>query len=128
MIIPRVPERFGIRYGVLRPLLSLLGLGPRYSGLELESGRLGVRMGWGFNATVARAQIRSAAHSDGLVGGVGVHGWGGRWLVNGAASGLVTLEIDPPARAWVIGVPVKLTSLRVSVEDPDALLAALAAA
>jgi hypothetical protein len=127
VIIPRVPARFGIRYGVLRPLLSLLGLGPRYSGLELDGGRLRVRMGWAFSATVAREQVRSAARSDGLVGGVGVHGWGGRWLVNGAASGLVTLEIDPAARAWVIGVPVKLTTLRVSVEDPDAVLAALGA-
>ena len=128
MIIPRVPERFGIRYGVLRPLLSVLGLGPRHSGLDLDPGRLRVRMGWAFIATVTRSQIRSAARWDGLVGGIGVHGWGGRWLVNGAASGLVTLEIDPPARAWVIGAPVKLRSLRVSVEDPDALLAALGAA
>ena len=127
MIIPRVPERFAIRYGMLRPLLSLLGLGPRFSGLELDGGRLRVRMGWGFSATVTRSQIRSAARSDGLVTGVGVHGWAGRWLVNGAVSGLVTLEIDPAARAGVIGLPVKLTSLRVSVEDPDALLAALGA-
>lgn len=127
MIIPRVPERFGIRYGMMRPFLSLLGLGPRFSGLQLDGSRLRVRMGWGFSATVARAQIRSAARSDGLVGGIGVHGWGGRWLVNGAASGLVTLEIDPAARAWVLGVPVKLSLLRVSVEDPDALLKALGA-
>jgi len=125
VIIPRVPERFAIRYGALRPLLSLLGLGPRFSGLELDRDRLRVRMGWAFSATVARTQIRSAGHSDGLVGGIGVHGWRGRWLVNGAASGLVTVEINPAGRAWVMGVPVKLTSLRVSVEDPDALLRAL---
>ena len=127
MIIPRVQERFAIRYGALRVLLSALGLGPRYSGLELDGDRLRVRMGWAFSATVARAQIRSARHSEGLVGGIGVHGWGGRWLVNGAATGLVTVEIDPAARAWVIGVPVKLRLLRVSVEDPDALLRALGA-
>ncbi len=126
-MIPAVPERFAIRYGALRALLSVLGLGPRYSGLELDRDRLRVRMGWGFSATVARSQIRSARPSQGLVGGIGVHGWGGRWLVNGSVSGLVTLEIDPAARAWVIGVPVKLRSLRVSVEDPDALLRALAA-
>jgi len=125
VIIPGVPERFAIRYGALRPLLSLLGLGPHFSGLELDRDRLRVRMGWAFSATVARTQIRSAGHSDGLVGGIGVHGWRGRWLVNGAASGLVTVEINPAARAWVMGAPVKLTSLRVSVEDPDALLRAL---
>ena len=64
-------------------------------GLELDRDRLRVRMGWAFGATVARAQIRAARHSEGLVGGIGVHGWRGHWLVNGAASGLVTLEIDP---------------------------------
>lgn len=126
-MIPPVPERFAIRYGALRALLSALGLGPRHSGLALDRERLRVRMGWAFSATVARSQVRSARPSEGLVGGIGVHGWGGRWLVNGAASGLVTLEIEPPARAWVTGVPVKLRSLRVSVEDPDALLRALAA-
>lgn len=123
-----VPARFAIRYGALGPLLAALGLGPRHSGLDLDGNTLRVRMGWGFSATVPRAQIRSAQHSEGLVGGIGVHGWRGRWLVNGATSGLVTLAIDPPARAWVMGVPVKLTSLRVSVEQPDALLAALGAA
>ena len=123
-----VPKRFAIRYGAFGPLLSLLGLGPWRSGLELDGERLQVRMGWGFSATVPRAQIRSAEHSEGLVGGIGVHGWRGRWLVNGAASGLVALHIEPPARAWAIGVPVKLTSLRVSVEDPDALLRALGTA
>ena len=128
MIIPGMPERFAIRYGALRPLLSLLGLGPRHSGLELDRDRLRARMGWAFIAAVPRAQIRSAERSEGAVGAVGVHGWRGHWLVNGAASGLVTLRIEPAARAWAIGVPVKLTSLRVSVEDPDALLAALGAA
>jgi hypothetical protein len=122
-----VPVRFAIRYGALRPLLALLGLGPRHSGLELDADRLRVRMGWGFSATVPRAQIRSAQPSEGLVGGIGVHGWRGRWLVNGAANGLVLLAIEPPARAWVMGVPVKLTSLRVSVDAPDELLAALGA-
>lgn len=38
-----------------------------------------------------------------MYGGIGVHGWRGRWLVNGAVSGIATLEIDPPARASVLG-------------------------
>ena len=66
-----------------------------------------------------------ASLDDGFVGGIGVHGWRGRWLVNGAANGLVAVEIDPPACARVLGVPVRLRYVRVSVQDPDALVAAL---
>ncbi len=55
----------------------------------------------------------------------GAHGWRGRWLVNGAGDGLVVIDISPPARARVTGVPVRLRELTVSVEDPDALAAEL---
>ena len=56
---------------------------------------------------------------------LGVHGWRGRWLVNGAAGPLVALEIEPPVRARVIGIPVRLRELFVSVDDPDAVIAEL---
>jgi hypothetical protein len=44
----------------------------------------------------------------------------GQWVVDG----LVELTIDPAAQAKVMGVPVTLKALRVSVTDPDALIAA----
>lgn len=56
---------------------------------------------------------------------IGVHGWRGRWLVNGSRRGLVTIEIEPPARARVIGFPVRLRRLDVSVDEPEALVASL---
>ena len=56
----------------------------------------------------------------------GAHGWRGRWLVNGSSKGIVELTIDPRVRAYVMGVPVKLRTLWVSVTDPDALIAAAA--
>lgn len=71
------------------------------------------------------ASVTAARPYSGLVGGIGVHGWRGRWLVNGAARGLVTVEIDPPARARVLGVPVRLRTLCVSVESPEELISAL---
>jgi len=125
VIITAVPERFAIRYGVMRPLLTLLGMGPAVSGIEIDGTQLRVRMGWAFRARVPRERIRGAERSAALPGGIGVHGWRGRWLVNGAASGLVSITLDPPARAWVLGVPVRLTLLRVSAEDPDGLVRAL---
>jgi hypothetical protein len=56
----------------------------------------------------------------------GVHGWRGRWLVNGSPKGIVELTIDPPVRAHVAGLPITLRTLSVSVTDPDALIAAVA--
>ena len=56
-----------------------------------------------------------------------MHGWNGRWLVNGSSHGIVRIDLDPAQRAWVVGLPVSLRTLRVSVEDPDALIAALRA-
>ncbi|MFM8943879.1 MAG: hypothetical protein ACKOI0_01230, partial [Actinomycetota bacterium] len=56
----------------------------------------------------------------------GVHGWFGRWLVNGAGDGLVRLDLRPTARATAGPFPVGLRTLWVSLEDPDGFLAALA--
>ncbi len=116
---------FGFRYGALRPLLSALGMGPAFSSVELEGDTLGVRMGWAFRAAVPVRQITAVEPRRGIVGGIGVHGWRGRWLVNGAATGLLVITVDPPVRAWATGIPVQLRELTVSLEDPDALVAAL---
>ena len=119
-------QTFPFRYGVFRPLLSVLGVGPRFSSVDVEADRVRVRMGWSFHADIPRSSITGAEAFRGLVGGIGVHGWRGQWLVNGAAKGLVTIHIDPPARGRVLGVPVRLRTLRVSLESPDELLAVLA--
>jgi hypothetical protein len=46
-------------------------------------------------------------------------------LVNGSSSGLVRITFDPPAHGHTAGVPVTVRVLRVSVDDPDALVQAL---
>ncbi len=116
---------FPFSYGVFRLLLSVLGMGPAFSGVELGDGTLRVRMGWAFRASVPVQHITGARPRTGLVGGIGVHGWKGRWLVNGATTGLVQIAVDPPGRAYVMGVPVKVRELTLSLEDPDSLIAAL---
>ncbi|MGD0742811.1 MAG: hypothetical protein ABSA31_05930 [Acidimicrobiales bacterium] len=118
--------RFNIRYGAFRLLLSVMGLGPRFSGVEVAGERLVVRMGWGFSADLPRSTIHSAEQTRGLVGGIGVHGWRGRWLVNGAASGLVTIGFDPAQRARVVGFPVKLSALCLSLEEPERFVITIA--
>ncbi len=118
---------FGFRYGAFRPLLTVLGMGPRFSSVDLRPDILSVRMGWWFKADIPRSSIAGVGpkRGMGLVGGIGVHGWGGRWLVNGSVKGIVTIDIEPRARGRVMGVPVKLRTLAVSVEEPEELIAAL---
>jgi hypothetical protein len=44
--------------------------------------------------------------------------------VSGSSEDIAELTIDPPARAYVMGAPIKLQTLYVSVTDPQALIAA----
>jgi hypothetical protein len=116
---------FGFSYGVFRPLMSALGMGPKFSHIELDGDTLRVHMGWSFHADIPVIHITEVQRREGLVGGIGVHGWRGSWLVNGATTGLLTITVEPPVRARAVGVPVKLHQLTLSLEDPDALSGAL---
>ena len=109
----------------LRPLFSAMGLGPRYSGVDIDQNTVHVHLGWGFWSRFPRSAVVSAAPYDGRVYGWGAHGWGGRWLVNGSSKGIVTMRLVPTQRGWVLGIPVKLRELRVSVDDRDGLLQAV---
>jgi hypothetical protein len=113
--------RIPIKYGRLSWLLTLCGVPPRAAYLEWGDDEIAVRMGWSFRATFARAEVATAARV-GKVISVGAHGWRGRWLVNGAQQPIVALTLRHPVRAHVVGVPIRLRELLVSVEDPDALL------
>ena len=115
-----------ISYGAITPLLNVTGLPQRRAWVEVDGDEVRVRMSWGFSADIPRSAVRSVRPWSGRRPlSIGVHGWRGRWLVNGSRDGLVVVEIDPPQRARVAGVPVSLRELIVSVEHPDALVAAL---
>ena len=118
-------QRFAISYGALRVLLAAVGLGPRRSGLVLTDDALQVKMGWAFRATIPYTSIGSAVIDEALATGIGVHGTRGHWLVNGAATGLIAISIEQPLKARVMGRSVRLSALRVSVGDHEAVLAAL---
>lgn len=91
----------------------------------LDDESLRVRMGFSFRAEIPRPSIKSVNPFSGLALGIGVHGWRGQWLVNGSTRSLVTIEIDPPAPAKVLGIPVRLRILQVSIESPEQFMAAL---
>ena len=106
------------------PLSVPFGLGPKHSQVEVRDGALHVTMGWGFSAEIPLGSIKEASRWEGRITSWGVHGWRGRWLVNGSSDGVVALTIDPPVKAKVVGVPVTLRELGISVTDPDDLLRA----
>jgi hypothetical protein len=117
--------RFPIRFGRFKLFLAVFGCTPGNSYVEIDDAQVRVRMGWSFKADVPRSNVQSAARAPDSPLSIGIHGWGGRWIVNGAASPMVAISIAPPAGARVLGFPVSLRELLVSVDDPDALVAAL---
>jgi hypothetical protein len=83
-------------------------------------------MGWAFRARLPRSAVALTAPLDRAPLSRGVHGWAGQWLVNGSGDGILAIDLAPERRAWVLGSPVRLRQLLVSVHDPRALADALA--
>jgi hypothetical protein len=118
--------RYPIRFTGVGAAMSVIGITRSGSYVEVGDERVEVRLGWGFRATFPRSSVvASVADDSDKVWGWGAHGWKGRWLVNGSSSGIVRIDIDPPARGRVLGLTVRPHVLRVSVEDPTGLIAAL---
>lgn len=120
-------HRFDVRFGFLKPVFAVLGTGPARTELAVEGDALVAKMGWAFRASVPLRQITRVSTGDASPWlGIGVHGWRGTWQMNGTLGPVVTIEIEPPARARVLGLlNVSLRRLDVSVADPDHVAAAL---
>ena len=120
--------RFSIsfsRFG--RVVLGLLGMGPGRSLLRLDERDLRVRMGWGFRARIPVEAIGAArvAGPPPFTWGVGVHGWRGRWLVNGRRGPSVVLELDEVVPARVGPFRSGVRCLQITVDEPERLVEAL---
>ncbi len=99
---------------------------PRY--VALEDSLVRVRLGWP-ETRFPRAHIVAAQR---------VHG-GWRWsigwhigfvgtralVVNGSWAGMVELRIEPPLVSRSLRVPISCSCVRLSLQEPDAFLAAL---
>jgi hypothetical protein len=68
-------------------LLTVVGMGPRSSGVEVDSDEIRVRMGSAFRLAIPRGSVRSVSRDPALAGRAawGVHAFSGRWFVNGSA-------------------------------------------
>jgi len=118
--------RFPIRFTGANQMMGVVGMTPSRCYVDVDDTHVRVRMGMWFELDTERSVVRSAELDHERVLGWGVHGWRDRWLVNGSSSGIVRLTLDPSARAWMGPVPLRVRVLRVSVEDPDGLVAVLA--
>ena len=105
-------------------LLTILLMPRRFSYIEIDGGTIRVRMSYAFRCRFGRGDI-SAVTSNRMVVSIGVHGWRGRWLVNGAHRPIARITFALPVRARVLGVGVQLRELLVSVDDVAELQRAL---
>ena len=120
------PIRFSFRYDRwVGWILGLSGSGRSRSHVDVSPAEVEVRLGPGFTSTLPRSSIVSASAWRRRVWGWGAHGWRGRWLVNGSSEGIVILHLEPSVRGRVLGFPVKVTELALSLEDPEGFCQAL---
>jgi hypothetical protein len=117
--------RFPIRFTGANALMGLAGMTPSRCYVDVDEHHFRVRMGMWFELDTERTVVHGADLDHGRVMSWGVHGWRGRWLVNGSSSGIVRVTFEPSVRAWMGPVPLRVRILRVSVDDPDGLVAAL---
>jgi hypothetical protein len=121
------PRQFAIRVDPwFLPLLLPFGVfgGRRVVTVDTDS----VQVSLGFwTHRFPRDQVTSARRVRGnILYGVGWHTDFYRMLVvNGSLSGLVEIRFRTPQPFRLLGIPARCQGVRVSVEEPDALVAAL---
>ena len=104
----------------------LLGATADRGYVEIEGDGLRVRFGWLFDKTYGIADVESVRSSGWpLIGGIG-------WRMNlrdlvgliGARTGVVEVHFRQKQRGWMV-LPYSIRRLAISLEAPDAFIAAL---
>ena len=106
-------------------ILGLFGSGRRFSRVVVDDASIDVRLGIAFRGRVDRSAVTGIRPWHGRVLGWGAHGWRGKWLVNGSSKDIVVLDVEPPGAALVLGFPVSVRELALSLEDPDRFCSAI---
>jgi hypothetical protein len=113
----RIPIRYGNPWRWLLPLLLLPARGAY---IRIDGDTMKVRLSWAFRMKFARSEVTEVAKHRPVLS-IGVHGWRGRWLVNGAHRPIAIIRLAEPVPARVIGFPVRVRELWVSVDNRDVL-------
>jgi hypothetical protein len=106
-------------------LMQPLGLGPAHAWIDLDAADIEVQVGWGFRTRFPRSAVRTIEPSETRLVSQGIHGRGGHWRVNGTPDRVVRISLAPEQQARALGRRVRLSTLEVSLEDPDAFRSAL---
>ena len=87
------PMRFAISYSTpdAPAARSCSAWGPGAASSIVGDDTVDVRMGWAFHVTIPRSAVGGVEHAEPVRFTRGVHGWNGRYLVNGRGDGLVTI-------------------------------------
>jgi hypothetical protein len=124
------PQRFALSYDHAWPL-TVAGMAPRSSGVEVDSDEIRVRIGVAFTLDIPRGAVRTVSREPALGGQAtwGVHGLAGHWVVNSSSRGLVELVLEPPCYTGrglgTLFRRARVNSLILSLADPDRFIAAL---
>jgi hypothetical protein len=113
----RIPIRYGSPW---RWLLTFLLIPARFSYIKIDRDEVKIRMGWAFRTKFPRRDVTDVANHRPVVS-VGAHGWKGRWIVNGAHRPIAMIRLAQPVRGRVVGYPVIVREIWVSVDDRDVL-------
>ncbi len=113
---------------VWRPFLLVAGITSGSAFVDVTEGDAHFRFGFGFDETIARADISGAKTvSAHWYGGIGLRAGFRRVGLLGSRQGLVEIALAEPTRMSIMFVPwpFKFDRVVIAVEDPDALVAAL---
>ncbi|MGH7297044.1 MAG: hypothetical protein ACRELB_19055, partial [Polyangiaceae bacterium] len=88
--------RFPIRFEpAFRLLCKGIFLAPDDAHLDIGEDLVHVRFAWGFRSTFPRSSVASTAVYARRPVSRGVHGWAGKWLVNGAGDRILAIDLEP---------------------------------
>jgi hypothetical protein len=119
--------RFALRVDrLLRWLLFLFGVRDETAYVRVEADAVLVHFGF-YRCRLPRANIVAARRAPARwYYGIGWHlDFSGGMMVNGSRANLVELELEPRLLLWLIGIPTRCRWLFLSLEQPDAFIAAL---
>lgn len=92
--------------------------------MDVGSGRVRFRFGWGFDRSIGQEQIADAYRTRWpLIAGIGWRIGGGCVGLIGSRKGVVEVVLRAPCRARILGLPYRFRRIAVSLEDPDGFLA-----
>ena len=117
----RIPIRYAAPW---RWLLPIFALPKRLAYIRIDGSDVKIRMSWAFRMKFPRADVMEVVNHRPVVS-IGVHGWKGRWLVNGAHRPITVIRLSRPVRARMLGFPVHVREVLVSVDDRDRLRTAI---